>query len=311
MHRQQANRPHLDTASRRHSGPMTADTDLSKERFGFTIFLSACLHVMLIAGVGFSYFEESNSAPAIEITLAQYRSDVAPDAADFIAQENQTGSGTLDTAAAPSTPFEAPFHDEVIQQVDPIPQAPAPNRQTEPSDLAILSSTDAEQRLEQQLEDEAPETDTALSEQATPEELSLAIASLQAQLDMQQQAYAKRPRTYTISSASTQKRHDALYLDSWRKRIEVVGNINYPEQARSQQLYGSLRMLVALRPNGSVQEIRILQSSGHRVLDEAAINIVRLAAPFDAFPPEMLSDVDILEIIRTWRFHQGNSFTSQ
>ncbi|MCB1649832.1 MAG: energy transducer TonB [Pseudomonadales bacterium] len=290
---------------------MAKDSDLSSERFGFTIFLSACLHIMLIAGVGFSYLQESNSAPAIEVTLAQYRSDLAPEDADFIAQENQSGSGTLDTAEAPSTPFESPFHDEIIQQVDPIPQAPAPNRQTEPSDLALLSSSEADEHLEQQLEEEAPETDAPLSEQATPEELSLAIASLQAQLDMQQQAYAKRPRKYTISSASTRKREDALYLDSWRKRIEAVGNLNYPEQARSQQIYGSLRMLVSLRPNGSVQEIRILESSGHRVLDEAAIDIVRMAAPFDPFPAEMRGNVDILEIIRTWRFHQGNSFSSQ
>lgn len=290
---------------------MTQDTDLSKERFGFTIFLSACLHIMLIAGVGFSFLEETNSAPAIEITLAQYRSDVRPDEADFIAQENQVGSGTLDEAAAPSTPFVSEFHDEVIQQVDPLPQTPAPNRQTEPDDLAILSVQDAELAIEQQREEEAPETDNPLSEKATPEELSLAIASLQAQLDSQQQAYAKRPRKYTISSASTQQRHDALYLDSWRRRIEAVGNLNYPQQARDQAIYGSLRMLVALRPTGTVQEIRILQSSGQRVLDEAAIEIVRLAAPFEPFPEELRGSVDILEIIRTWRFHQGNSFTSQ
>lgn len=290
---------------------MTPTTDLSKERFGFTIFLSACLHIMLIAGVGFSYLEESNSAPAIEITLAQYRSDVRPDEADFIAQENQVGSGTLDEAAAPSTPFVSPFHDETIQQVDPVPQQPAPNRQTEPSDLALLTVDDADQAIEQQLEREAPETDAPLSENATPEELSLAIASLQAQLDSQQQAYARRPRKYTISSASTQQRHDALYLDSWRRRIEAVGNLNYPQQAREQQIYGSLRMLVALRPTGTVQEIRILQSSGQRILDEAAIEIVRMAAPFEPFPEELRGKVDILEIIRTWRFHQGNSFTSQ
>jgi protein TonB len=289
---------------------MNPDNDLSKERFGFTIFLSACLHIMLIAGVGFSYLEETNSAPAIEITLAQYRSDVRPDEADYIAQENQIGSGTLDEAAAPSTPFVSPFHDDIIQQVDPV-QQPAPNRQTEPSDLAILSVQEADQAIEQQLENEAPDTDAPLSENATPEELSLAIASLQAQLDSQQQAYAKRPRKYTISSASTQQRHDALYLDSWRRRIEAVGNLNYPQQAREQQIYGSLRMLVALRPTGTVQEIRILQSSGQRVLDEAAIEIVRLAAPFEPFPEELRGSVDILEIIRTWRFHQGNSFTSQ
>ncbi len=289
---------------------MTKDNDLSKERFGFTIFLSACLHVMLIVGVGFSYLEETNSAPAIEITLAQYRSDEAPDDADYIAQQNQSGSGVLETAATPTTPFESEFHAEVIQEVTPTLQAPAPNQQTNPTDLAMLTATDAERNLEQQLEEDAPETDIPISEQTTPQDLSLAIASLQAQLDMQQQAYAKRPRKYTISSASTQKRQDALYLDSWRKRIEAVGNLNYPEQARDKQIFGSLRMLVALRPNGSVQEIRILQSSGQRVLDDAAIDIVRLASPFDPFPPEMRKDVDILEIIRTWRFHQGNSFTS-
>ena len=285
--------------------------DLSNDRFGFTIFLSGCLHLMLIVGVGFTYLEESNSAPAVEITLAQYRSDIAPDDADFIAQENQSGSGVLDEAATPSTPFVSPFHDEVIQQVDPLPQAPTPSQQTDPSDLALLTATNANLSLAQQLEEESPETDKPISDTATPEQLSLAIASLQAQLDLQQQAYAKRPRTYTISSASTQKRHDALYLDSWRKRIEAVGNLNYPEQARQQEIYGSLRMLVSLRPNGSVQEIRILQSSGERVLDEAAINIVSQAFPFDPFPPELLAEVDILEIIRTWRFHRGNSFSSE
>lgn len=289
---------------------MTKDNDLSNERFGFTIFLSACLHIMLIVGVGFSYLEETNSAPAIEITLAQYHSEVAPDDADYIAQDHQSGSGVLETAATPSTPFESAFHAEVIQEVTPTPQAPAPSQQTDPTDLAMLTATEAERRLQQQLDEEAPETDSPVAEQTTPQDFSLAIASLQAQLDIQQQAYAKRPRKYTISSASTQKRQDALYLDSWRKRIEAVGNLNYPEQARDQQIYGSLRMLVALRPNGSVQEIRILQSSGQRVLDEAAIDIVRLASPFDPFPAEMRQDVDILEIIRTWRFHQGNSFTS-
>lgn len=290
---------------------MNRDGNISNERFGFTIFVSACLHVMLIIGLGFSYLEQSNSAPAIEVTLAQYRSDIAPDEADFIAQENQSGSGTLDTAAAPSTPFASDFHDDVIQQVDPIEQSPAPNKERDPSDLSLLTSTNATDLIDQQLDEPTPETDAPLSQSATPEELSLAIASLQAQLDLQQQAYAKRPRKYTISSASTQKRHDALYLDSWRKRIESVGNSNYPAQARDQALFGSLRMLVSIRPNGVVQEIRILQSSGERILDEAAIEIVRLASPFDPFPDEMRAQADVLEIIRTWRFKPGNSFSSQ
>jgi protein TonB len=242
--------------------------------------------------------------------MAQYRSEFAPDEADFLAQENQIGSGTLDSPAAPSTPFKSDFNDEVIQEVVPIPQAPEIVNEIEVRDAAIVSSIQNEQQVQQQLDEIEPEDEKPLSEESTPDDLSLAIASLQAQLDLQRQAYAKRPRKYTISSASTKKSHDALYLDSWRRRIEAVGNINYPLTARQQQLYGSLRMLVALFPNGEVSEIQILQSSGHRLLDQAAVQIVNMAAPFDPFPEAMRAEADILEIIRTWRFHEGNALTS-
>ena len=287
---------------------MMTERSLSNERFGFTIFLSACIHIMLIVGIGFSYLEKHSSAAAIEVTLAQYRSDTVPDRADFIAQDNQVGSGALDQAAAPSTPFVAIYHDEVIEEVTPLLQAPAPGESSSTAELTVLSSRAGEEAI-QRPDDGAP-TNESDSIPDTPEDISLAIASLQAQLDLQQQAYARRPRRHTISSASTQQRHDALYLDAWRRRIEMVGNQHYPEQARQQGIFGSLRMMVALRANGTVEEIRILQSSGERILDEAAVEIVRLSSPFDPFPEEIRADVDILEIIRTWRFHQGNSFTS-
>jgi periplasmic protein TonB len=288
---------------------MASDTDISGERFGFTIFMSACIHIMLIMGVGFTFMGESKSAPRMEITLAQYRSAEPPDEADFIAQENQTGSGILDTAAAPATPFQSELNDNTIQQVEPVPQATS-QAQERATDFSVLTASRADEQINQQLELDTMESEIPLSETSSPQELSLAIASLQAQLDLQQQAYAKRPRKYTLSSASTQKRADALYLDTWRKHIESVGNLNYPGQARQRELYGNLRMMVALRPNGSVEETRILQSSGHQILDEAAVNIVQMAAPFEPFPEELREEVDILEIIRTWRFHQGNSFTS-
>ncbi|MEX0963223.1 MAG: TonB family protein [Pseudohongiellaceae bacterium] len=288
----------------------TDDENLSRERFGFTVFLSACVHAIIILGVGFTYLEELNSEPALEITMAQYRSEFAPDEADFLAQENQIGSGTLDSAAAPSTPFKSDFNDEQIQEVVPVPQAPQIVNEIEVQDTAVISSFQNEQQIQQQLNELEPEEEKPLSEESTPDDLRLAIASLQAQLDLQRQAYAKRPRRYTISSASTKKSHDALYLDSWRRRIEAVGNVNYPLEARRQQLYGSLRMLVALFPNGEVSEIQILQSSGHSILDQAAMEIVSMAAPFDPFPEALRAEADILEIIRTWRFHEGNALTS-
>ncbi len=288
----------------------TADDDLSNERFGFTVFLSICVHAIIILGVGFSYLEELNSQTTLEVTMAQYRSELAPEDADFLAQENQTGSGVLDEAAAPSTPFESDFNDDTIQEVLPIPQAPDIINDAELRDIAIISTLDEEDLISQQLDELEPDKQQPLTDKAAKDELSLAITSLQAQLDLRRQAYAKRPRRYTISSAATQKSHDALYLDTWRRRIEAVGNINYPSEARRQQIYGSLRMLVALLPTGEVDEIQILQSSGYSILDQAASEIVKLAAPFQPFPEAMRAEADILEIIRTWRFHEGNALTS-
>jgi len=282
---------------------------MQSERFGFTVFLSACLHVILIAGIGFAFLNESPATPAIEITLAQFRSEQRPEQADFIAQANQVGSGSVEERVAPATPIESAVHADTIQEVQPIPAVEASSQQQD--DTRVITATSAEQQISQQSESDVLDNSRRLSEESAPQDIALAIASLQAQLDLQQEAYAKRPRRYTISSASTQRRHDALYLDNWRKRIEFIGNQNYPSEARQNDIFGSLRMMVALRPNGTVAEIRVLQGSGHQVLDLAAVEIVQRAAPFDPFPAELRGEVDILEIIRTWRFMPGNAFSSR
>jgi protein TonB len=286
-------------------------TDHQTERFGFTVFLSACVHAMVILGVGFSYLEELTSAPTMEITLAQYRSEVAPEEADFLAQENQSGSGTLQEVAAPSTPFTSEFNADVIQDVSPLRQTMAARSNSADTAIEVLTASQAEQFLEQNTEEESSEAENPEGDDYTQEELSLAIASLQAQLDLQREAYARKPRKYTISSASTRKSEDALYLDSWRKRIESVGNLNYPQAARRQQIYGDLRLLVALNPDGSLNEVLILKSSNSAILDRAAIEIVNLAAPFEPFPAELIGQYDILEIIRTWRFQEGAAFSTE
>ena len=286
------------------------DDELSKERFGFTVFFSVCVHTIIILGVGFTYLEELNSKPALEITVAQYRSEFEPEEADFLAQENQIGSGNLEERATPSTPFDSDFNDDVIQEVVPFPSSPEIVNEIIEQDLALVASVANDNQERQLLEKLETEEEQPLSNETSSDDLSLTIASLQAQLDLRRQAYAKRPRRYTISSASTRRHQDALYLNNWRRRIEAVGNINYPAEARSQQIYGSLRMLVALLPDGQVDEIRILQSSEHSVLDDAAVEIVHLASPFDPFPEAIRAEADILEIIRTWRFHEGNALTS-
>ncbi|MEC7187092.1 MAG: energy transducer TonB [Pseudomonadota bacterium] len=274
------------------------------------IFLSACAHALLVLGVGFTYLTDANNEATIEVTLAQYRSQIQPDDADFIAQENQTGSGSQHEATVPSSPFLSDLNDADINEVRPAPEAQVLNETPEQPKLTTLTSINAEQVIAQQRNAPEQEEKQALSEQSSSEEISLAIASLQAQLDLQQQAFARQPRKYTLSSASARKSHEASYLDSWRRRVEAVGNINYPVQARQQQVYGNVRMLIALNASGQISETRIIQSSGESLLDQAAVDIVNLAAPFEPFPEELKAEADILEIVRTFRFHEGNTLSS-
>ena len=287
-----------------------ADGELSRERFRFMIFLSACAHALLVLGVGFTYLTDANDESSIEVTLAQYRSQIQPDDADFIAQENQTGSGSQDETTVPSSPFMSDLNDADINEVRPAPEAQVLNETPEQPNLTALSSINAEQAAAQPRDMPEQEERQALSEQSSSEEITLAIASLQAQLDLQQQAFTRQPRKYTLSSASARKSHEASYLDSWRRRVEAVGNRNYPIKARQQQVYGNVRMLISLNASGQISQIRIIQSSGESLLDQAAVDIVNLAAPFEPFPEELKAEADILEIVRTFRFYEGNTLSS-
>ena len=131
------------------------------------------------------------------------------------------------------------------------------------------------------------------------------IARLTAELERKGSAYAKRPRRKAISASTTEYKY-AAYLDAWRRKVESIGNLNYPDEARRKRLYGDLVLHVAVRSDGSVERIRLLHSSGHKLLDDAAKGIVRLAAPFAPFPPDILEETDILDITRTWQFLSSN-----
>jgi protein TonB len=241
------------------------------------------------------------------VTLAQYRSAEAPDEADFIAQANQQGAGTEDETLAPASPIESRFSADTIEDVSQyLEERPTTPDTADP----VLARDAADAEVSSGRDVTAPQVDPAARETASVAQLDANIASLQAQLDVHRQEYAKRPRRYTLSSASTRESRDALYLDNWRKKIEAVGNLNYPREATDKGIYGTLRLLVAIRPDGTVDDIRILRSSGERVLDEAAVRIVQLSAPFETFPADMRTNVDVLEIIRTWQFHRGNTFSS-
>ncbi len=283
--------------------------ELNHDRLGFAFCLALALHAAFILGISFNKEDRSAAAPRLEITLAQHTSQQAPDEADFLAQNNQLGSGTLEEKAMLTTQEQAAFKDNQIQEV--IPQQQMSRQQEQLSATLLSTITDSEQRVLQSLKDSDLESNTGNeNNDLTAIERSQEIASLEAKLDIQRQAYAKRPRIRRLTSVATKSSDDALYLHNWRTKIEAIGNQNYPAKARQQSIYGDLRLVVSLLPNGDVHQVKILESSGHKILDQAAIRIVHLAAPYAPFPQKMKQKVDVLEIIRTWRFHKDRLTSS-
>ena len=281
------------------------------DRLGFTLFLAALLHLALILGLGFTFAKPEEIRRTMEITLATFKSEAPPKKADYLAQDNQQGSGTLDKKAVPKTTEIAPFQDSKINKVTPPPAAkPEVAPQPAPPKAVVATTRPKPQKVETQPKEQQPKVQPKA---ATPTfdsaDLSSQIASLEAELANEQQLYAKRPRIHRLSAASTMRDKGAWYKDEWRKKVERIGNLNYPDEARRQQIYGSLRLLVSINHDGSLYEVLVLESSGQPLLDQAAQRIVRLAAPFAPFTGD-LSDIDRLEIVRTWRFARGDRLSS-
>jgi protein TonB len=271
-----------------------------RDRLSFTLFLAAALHAALILGVGFSSSVNMESSPTIEITLAQFSDPDEPEDAEFAAQANQIGSGTESELLEMTTDQEADFQDNVFQDVTS-ETLPATEAQLLEKQELLTSLVNPEDAVPTEAETPLPPTETQVTQNY--EQLAREIASLEARIARERQALAKGPRVKTLTSVSTKTADEAAYLNMWRQKVERIGNANYP----AGDLHGDLRMLVVINWDGKLEALRILQSSGHRSLDEAAMRIVRIASPFQDFPVEMRKKYDQLQIIRTWKFSRSGA----
>jgi len=273
------------------------------DQLGFFVFLAFALHLMLVLGISFTQDAGETIPPQLEVTLAQFKSEAAPEDARFVAQANQEGSGTLAERAELTTRRQAEFNDNRIRELG---GAPVPTRQQQRrQDRIATTIADAVNEVLVETLEEEPEPLTSAAIDPDIRSLNESIASLEARLDQQQQAYAERPRVKRLTSLSARAAEDAAYLHNWRSKVEAVGNRYYPTASSRYGIYGDLRLLVAIRYDGQIDNIEVLSSSGHAVLDEAAIRIVRLAAPFEPFPASLRETTDTLEIIRTWKFRKN------
>lgn len=284
-------------------------------RMRTALLVSVLMHLFLIFGVAFKMPDKSHLDDwnrQLDVVLVNAESKAPPETADALAQHNLDGGGNTDEKRRAQSPLpvipdqkpeavvklalrkvERLEHDarqlvtqaqsRTLVEAAPVQPQPAPQAEAEPK--AEPNATDIMQR-------------------------SLEIARLEGKIARDWDAYQQRPRRRFIG-ARTQEFRFARYVEDWRQKIERVGELNYPQAARDQRLHGRLLVTVAIKADGTVDQVEINRPSGHKILDEAARRIVQLAAPFAAFPADIAKDTDILHITRTWTFTPADRFVSE
>ena len=269
-----------------------------RERLSATMVLSLLLHGMLVLGLGFALDDAAPVLPTLDVILTETTSPLTQAQADFLAQASNQGGGEHDKTTRPRDD-QAGLVAQAESGVAPIEmRAQSPSAQPPPQ-ARTVASVRGEDALP--TPDPTPQADdSALPRGPDKVERDLAMARLAAEIHLRSERYAKRPKRKFVS-ASTQEWAYASYLRDWVDRVQRVGNLNYPDEARRRQLAGELVISVAIRRDGSVERADIIRSSGTKLLDDAALRIARLAEPYPALP-KTDEEIDILHVTRTWQF---------
>lgn len=291
-----------------------------RTRIQLALAASVLLHLFVIFGIGFVVPDlkpPPDRSPPLQVVLVNAKTPEAPKKAEVLAQANLAGGGNTDSERHAKSPLPAtrvmkPAPDpgaaarrvaelereakKLLTRVKPAPKAPAvaPAPKAEPKPTVKP----------------APQPAPKLPSAADLIERSREIARLQAQISREWESYEKRPRRTFVGARAKEYRF-ARYIDDWRLKIERIGELNYPQAAHDQRLYGRLVVTVSIRKDGSLDAVEVNRSSGHKILDAAALRIVRMAAPFAPFPPDIAKDTDILSITRTWTFTRSDRLVTE
>lgn len=276
------------------------------------LLLSLALHGVLLA-VKFTfpklYDELTKSTPPLDVVLVNAKTASRPTKADALAQANLDGGGNTDENRRAKSPLPVANLDQLEQEdkraSKKVQELEATTKQllTQLKPAKDKAPTEKPNEKPQERADETANTPDLMTR-------SMEMARLQAQISKEMDIYNRRPRRQFVG-ARTQEYRFAQYVEDWRIKVEKVGNLNYPEAAKQRKLYGSLQLTVNIRFDGTVESVEINRSSGHKILDAAAVRIVELAGPFAPFPESIRKDTDILGVTRTWMFTAGDQLTSE
>ena len=271
-----------------------------KDRMATTIFVAVVFHGIIILGISFAPVLPSDQPfrPSLQVALLiNPTDDNDPREAEYQAQSSQAGSGTNSESSVPTTPLPAPTS---------LPQDGMPGGRdldfadpgSRTQQREVLASRAENERKVSTVPDpsEQPELMRQRPSDRQQNDLSLDVI-----VDIDENTQLKGTRELLIT-ADTTTSDIAVYLDSWKRKIEKVGTLNYPGNANGAR---NPTLEVVVQSDGLLREIVVLRSSGQRHLDEAALRTLRLAAPFDPFPDELRKKYDVVRFAYEWQFTAG------
>jgi protein TonB len=299
------------------------------------IWASVLIHVVILS----LHFESdikkfADRLPTLEVLLVNAKTQTKPEKADVLAQANLDRGGNTDQDRKMKTPLPAIKQQKAELTVKPTTEVKSGARAAKKAAEETQEEkrvTELEQKAQElltqikatkQVESESKQASTAkeseTGDQETPSKLNssdmiaqaIEIDRLEASIDKKYDEYQKKPKRKFIGARAKEYKY-ALYVDTWRQKVERVGNLNYPEAAKNLKLYGNLQLTVSIKSDGTLESVELTRSSGHKVLDDAAKQIVELAAPYARFPDDIRNEVDILSITRTWTFTKEDSLATQ
>jgi protein TonB len=279
------------------------------DRLGSTLFVAALAHGVVILGVTFAsapFKHDDEAVPSLNVTLVvdSRETERAPEDSEFLANTSRLGHGSLPLGKRATA---APNANQ------PLTQAGAPDstdvEDGEPREAAMP----AEQLLTPSEADRQVEALPKTVEQAaaTPQKAAAMVAAtapptLAAEIDDRAQSTKQQDREL-VASPSTRESVLAEYLDGWRRRVERIGTLNFPARFRGDGNAGHPTLEVAIDASGQLAEIIVRRSSGDAALDQAALDILRMAAPFEPLPEAIRAQYDVLRFAYEWEFTAGAS----
>jgi len=280
--------------------------DLFDDRMSVALIVALVLHAVVLLGLSFhlEFSPVRQVAESLDVVLVNFRTESEPEEAEFLAPVSQEGGGDDDESEKPSEQL-SPVMPSIAEGDMPASSMPAlPTPQEDAREIVTAKTTDAETTTDLT---QVEQPDTEMPNAAELMQQRMDVASLQPQSDRTNPWKSKLPRRRFIS-ANTKEYEYATYMAAWVAKVERVGNLNYPTELKQRGVAGDLLMTVGVNRDGSVESINVQRESGIPELDQAAMRIVRLAAPYAPLPAEIASEVDVLHITRTWRFSAGNRF---